>query len=54
MKNLYIFLFLAFISLPIAIAQNEAAKPHYDKAVTLHRQGKTEEAIKESEGVSIS
>ncbi len=47
MKNLYIFLFLAFISLPIAIAQNEAAKPHYDKAVTLHRQGKTEEAIKE-------
>ena len=47
MKNLSFFLFLAFVSIPFAIAQNEAAKPHYDKGVTLHRQGKAEDAIRE-------
>lgn len=46
MKNLYLFLFLLFVSLPIAIAQNEAAKPHYQKGISLHKQGKNEEAIK--------
>lgn len=47
MKNLSLLLFLVLLSINITIAQNEAAKPHYDKGVGLHKQGKTEDAIKE-------